>query len=164
MRSPYTRDPWYSGTKFDPNKDHLFSQLNTASHDKLKAKALHGYNGRDNVDLEDGVNLMVTHLLDVIRNRHLSTSDGARPVDFAILARYFTLDVITLLGFGERFGFLDSEYDLYGYTTSVDRAITLLTLAADLPLLRRVFTSSILSWLLLAPQRTDKQGFGKIMG
>jgi hypothetical protein len=159
-RSRYGRDQWFEGFKFDEH-DNMGSISDVAAHDRVRAKVASGYCGRDNVDIEGGVDSQIAHLIALIRRKHLSAGDQTNPVDFAFIARYFTLDVITRVGYGKPFGFLDGG-DLYGYLRSTDRFLVILSLALDMPALRNMFQSPLLK--RFAPKTTDEQGFGKIIG
>ncbi|ORY68234.1 cytochrome P450 [Pseudomassariella vexata] len=163
VRSQANRDEWYFGAKFDPKRDHLLSSLKIKAHDKLKAKSAHGYSGRDNVDMEGGVDSQLLHFLDIIRQKYLSDAGTTRPFDFAHIIRYLTLDTITKVGFSKSFGFMDSKNDLYGYTDSLERTVGWIATAGDVPLLRRLFISPISAYFM-APKPTDERGLGKLIG
>lgn len=160
-RKTYPKDSWYTGMRFD-QQDHMGSIIDTAAHDKIKAKLAHGYSGRDDVNVDGMVDVQVSHLIDTIRRRHLSTKTEFKPVDACRTLRYFTLDVITRLAYGEPFGFLDAEDDLYNYTDSVDRFLLALALGTDLPSLRWIMYSPLMRGLL--PKATDNNGVGKVIG
>jgi hypothetical protein len=43
VRSPYTRSFWfYRGTRFEPGKDHVFSELDEEKHNKRRAQMASG--------------------------------------------------------------------------------------------------------------------------
>lgn len=46
-RSRYTRSTWYSINRLDPKEDSMFSLMDTAEHDRLKAKVTLAYSGRE---------------------------------------------------------------------------------------------------------------------
>ncbi|KAK6200812.1 hypothetical protein LQW54_009476 [Pestalotiopsis sp. IQ-011] len=158
------RDPWYTGGKMDPDHDTIFGLLHPEPHDALKARVSAGYSGRDGIDFEAGVDGRIGHLVDVLRQRFVSKPPGVvKSVDFAYFIRYFTLDTITQMAFGRAFGFMDAEGDLYGYTREIEKLLSLVALAGDVPLLRRIFISPVLArWL--APKPTDTMGVGKLLG
>ncbi len=162
-RSRYTRDHWYKGAKFHPDKDNMGSTIDTKAHDLIKAKVASGYSGRENPDLEVAIDSQVCRLVDLIRRKHISTGDDLHSVDFCLLSRYFTLDVITRLGYGNAFGYLDEGVDLYEWVWHVDHVVTVMTLTLDIPWIRHVFYSS-LGLRLFGPKPTDKRGFGRVMG
>jgi hypothetical protein len=160
-RSLAIRDDCYAATKLEAQHN-LLSFLTIGPHDKLKAKASHAYGGRDNMDFEVGVDAQLKYFIDIIRTTYLSSAGQVEPVDFAQFIRYLTLDIITELGFGKRAGFMDHA-DLYGYASSVERLMSLVAIASDVPILRRIFLSSFLTRFLV-PKPTDNSGIGKLMG
>jgi hypothetical protein len=72
------------------------------------------------------------------------------------------MDVITSLAYGDAFGFLDAEGDLYNYTKSADRFLQAMSISVDVPLLRKMLYSPLLAGIL--PKPTDKTGLGKVVG
>ncbi|KAI0377263.1 cytochrome P450 [Hypomontagnella monticulosa] len=161
-RTKYTKNEWYAAARFTPDDDTMVTLLDNKSHDTLKAKVAGGYNGRENTDLEAAVDSQVVHLIEVIRHKHLTTASKTQKVDFAYLARFFTLDVITRLSFGKPFGFLDAE-DLYGYPSQVDRLFKAQNLCQEIPFLRNIMFSRFF-FGLFGPKPTDESGVGKVMG
>lgn len=135
-RTKYTKHKWFAAATFAPGHRTMITILDNFNHDKLKAKTAQGYNGRENPDLEVAVDSIVTHFIDVIRAKYLTTKDQIRTVDFAIMSRYFTLDVITRLAYGKAFGFLDSDEDLFGYTSQIDQLLKAQNLSQEIPLFR----------------------------
>jgi len=162
-RSKYARDSWYAAAKWYPNIETMGSMLDTAEHDAFKAKTAGGYNGRENPDLEVAIGMQTDRLVSLIRRKYLSTGDHLRAVDFAPLSRYFTLDVITRLGCGKAFGYLDEASDVYGYAGQVDRMVAIMSVAMDIPLVRRILFSPFV-FGLIGPKPTDEEGIGKLMG
>lgn len=120
------------------------------------------YAGRDNMDMEKRVEAKIIHLKDVLRQRYLAKGDQVNSVDLARLSYYFTLDVITDLSYSESFGFLDAEGDLYNYTKSLDHLLKITGLISEIPFMRRVANSVVLS-ALLRPKLTDEGGMGRLM-
>jgi hypothetical protein len=161
-RSTYTRDIWYTGSKVGPN-DNIFTVRDNAEHDRLKSAAVSGYQGRENPDLEGAIDSQVVRLIDLIRRRWLSTSDSHRPLDFAPLSRFFTLDVITRLAYGEPFGHLDEGTDVYGWVEQVDTMMKIMGVTLDVPFIRSICFSRVVLGLF-GPKPTDKWGIGKVMG
>lgn len=161
-RSLANRDEWYAATKLDPDQNNMLSFLAIGPHDKIKSKAAHAYGGRDNMDFEVGVDAQVQHFINIIRTTYLSSAGQVKPIDFAQLIRYLTLDIITDLGFGKRAGFMDHA-DLYGYASSVEKLQSLVAAASEVPLLRRILFSSFLARFLI-PKASDNAGIGKLMG
>lgn len=164
-RSLARRDTWYSPTKVDPKQAATFSSLEIGPHDRLKAKAAAGYSGRDGgVDFEAGVDRVTRHLIDTIRSQHLSKGgDDLVEVDFANLVRYFTLDLITDVGYGQSFGFLDGKDDEYRYTEGIEQFEVLVPMLAEIPPLRHLLDFPFIA-SLVAPSPEGKRGIGRVLG
>lgn len=160
-RSLYNRDVWWVSLSMTPGSDNLATILEAGPHDKVKAKMAAGYAGRDNMDMEKKVEAKIAHLKDVLRERYLSEGDRLKSMDLARVAYYFTLDVITDLSYGEAFGFLDAEGDLYGYTRSLDRLLLTTGLISEVPFLRR-FANTFIG-AALKPKFSDRSGMGRLM-
>ncbi|KAI1657302.1 cytochrome P450 monooxygenase [Daldinia decipiens] len=163
-RSKYGKDEWYETVKFDPRNENMITLIDTHAHDQRKAKTIKGYNGRENADLEHAINSQIAHFIDVVRRKYLSGPESrTRCVDFASLSRYFTLDVITRLAYGQPFGFLNADGDLYEYTTMVDNTLKVQNLCQEIPFLKRIVFSHTF-YALFGPKPTDEKGIGKMMG
>jgi hypothetical protein len=74
-----------------------------------------GYAGKENPDLEDRINARIADMINLVERKHIPTSDTLQVMDFCKLASYFTLDVISVIAFGEPFGCLIRDADVYGY-------------------------------------------------
>jgi len=164
-KSRYNRDTWYTAARFHPEQNHMGTIMDVKKHDEVKAKTASGYSGRENLDLEVAVDEQIERLVALIRRKFLSTEGPngvARPVDFAKLTSYFTLDVITRLAYGEPFGHLDEGEDVYGWIEAISPIIKYMTMTTDSPLLRKVLFWKPL-WKVAGPRATDKAGLGKII-
>ncbi|KAK3361756.1 hypothetical protein B0T24DRAFT_95358 [Lasiosphaeria ovina] len=76
--------------------------------------------------------------------------------------RFFTMGVITHLGYSKSFGHLDEGEDVYGRTTYTDDHVVLISLVLDIPIMRSLLFSRYgLAWLGHKPD--DKIGVGKVM-
>jgi hypothetical protein len=162
-RSEYNRDTWWESLNMTTGHSNLATILEIGPHDKTKAKMAAAYSGRDNMDMEKRVESKILHLKDVIRQRYLSEGEQVNTVDLSRLTYYFTLDVITDLAYGEEFGFLNAEGDLYNYTQSLDKLLRITGLVSEIPLLRKVVNSSVVG-AFLRPKFSDKSGLGRLMG
>ncbi len=162
-RSKYSRDGWYAAAKWYPEVETMASMLDTAEHDKFKAKTAAGYSGRENPDLEVAVDSQVNRLVSLIRRKHLSNGEDLNATDFAPLSRYFTLDVITRLGMSQPFGYLDEGEDIFGYAKTVDDMVKKISFSMEIPLARSFLLSPFV-FKIIGPKTTDKEGLGKVMG
>ncbi|KAK2058143.1 cytochrome P450 [Colletotrichum caudatum] len=157
-RSTYQRDPWWSAGRIDHDRPSLADTLDSASHDKKKAKLASGYGGRD-VDLEKIIDTQIAKLADVIRRKHVTREK----TDFADLSRFFTLDAITRLAYGKEFGWVEASEDLYGYNADINKAAALIAVIGDVtwlhPFMRWKFINS-----MLKPRPEAKGGVGRVVG
>ncbi|KAI1858987.1 uncharacterized protein JN550_012249 [Neoarthrinium moseri] len=96
-RSSYTRGNWYGSIRFNPYGDSVFSELDTAKHDKRKAKLTFGFSGKGLLDIEGSVDQHIAVLVDVLKNR-INEGNGQAIVDMGLLLQYFQVDLITLAG------------------------------------------------------------------
>jgi len=162
-RTRYGRDAWYEGAQFHPEYGNVASIIDNEKHDALKAKTASSYSGRENgPDFEPAIDAQIAALAALIRRKHLSTSDRLRVAEISVLMRYFTLDVITRLGYGKPFGHLEEGADVTGYVGYLDVALKYVAVVFEVPLLRSfMFSRFGLSWL--GPKPTDKRGPGRIL-
>jgi len=136
------------------------------------------YSGKDNPYLELSIDNRLSHFITFIRQRYLSSSfqpsgleksDGQspsyiyRPVDFARIAQYFALDVISDIAFGQPFGFLDTDSDVHDYIKTQEALLPIFEWFATLPSLERLIRIQWISRLLM-PKPTDEKGLGRLMG
>lgn len=160
-RSSYDRAGWYGSVKFHPEGDSVFSELSTARHDKRKAKLIPGFSGRGalnhEADLDSQIVAFVNYIKDKVRN------GKADKIDFSKIARWFQLDLITLIGLGKAWGDLVDETDHFDFLESMDAATVVTHSVAMVPLLRKIFSSKLFMYLT-APRVTDKRGLGSSLG
>jgi len=176
-RLSYGRSSFYSVNRINPPENNMFSLLDIAEHDKLKAKTAPGYSGKDVPGLEGDVDSVIAELVDKIREKYAVDSDSvdsdystkvekkkkSRPLlDFAVMTQYFTLDAISQVAWGERLGFLRTESDSYGHLEMLHELMTTLNVASAIPYL--AFIAS-LRWVqtMLAPRGDKARGIYKIL-
>ncbi|RYP93749.1 hypothetical protein DL770_000121 [Monosporascus sp. CRB-9-2] len=95
-RSSYTRSGWYGSLRFNPYGDSVLSEMDTAKHDKRKAKLAFGFSGKGLMDLEGNVDTQLAVLVDVLKSR-TSQGQGQAVVDIGRTLQYFQVDLITAL-------------------------------------------------------------------
>ncbi|EME82347.1 uncharacterized protein MYCFIDRAFT_59503 [Pseudocercospora fijiensis CIRAD86] len=151
--SKWTRSGWYDAMRMDPRRDSVFSARDEKLHAELKSKEAGAYNGRDIASLEPDMEARIGDLIELLR-KHEGTS-----VDFASVARYFTLDVLSTLAFGRPFGFMAADEDLWEYNKTSRDFMLILGLTANHSPIRWLLS---LDWVqaLAAPKLTDKTGLG----
>lgn len=159
-RSPYSRSSWYETLSFDPYVGSSVSTLDTGAHDRLKAKIAHGYGGKENPELEVGVDSQLENLVHFLRERY---AKPGRPVDLARFVQYFTLDSISRIAYGREFGHMEKEADVMALMATFNDGIPILQLLGHVPWLGALVLSPLLL-KLVGPKPTDKKGPGKLMG
>ncbi|RYP06738.1 hypothetical protein DL764_002990 [Monosporascus ibericus] len=161
-RSTYVRSRWYGAARIDPYDDIMASLRDTTAHDKLKAKTASGYAGKENPDLEVGIDSQLAGMVDYIRRKYVSSGSELRPLDFARMAQYFTLDATTRIAFGKEFGYLDSDSDVFEYIRTAEAIVPQIQLRADVPWLEKLQLNPLVL-KLTGPKVTDKAGMGRLM-
>lgn len=78
-------------------------------------------------------------------------------------AAFFTMDVITDIAFGQPFGNLTSDTDMYDYIELTEEMLRAMAKVTSIPILRKVLD---MDWVnkLLFPSDKDEKGIGKMMG
>jgi hypothetical protein len=112
--------------------------------------------------MEGSIDLQIAHLVHLIETKYISTSDNYRPLDFGEKASFFTLDVISELAFGEAFGYLENDNDVYDYLKITKTYIPIMMVVANVPSLADLLQSRMLRGML--PSESDKLGFGAFIG
>ncbi|KAI0485538.1 pisatin demethylase [Xylaria cf. heliscus] len=165
VRGSYGKDKWYIGSRFNPYHDVMFTTMDIREHDKMKAQIGATFGGHEIPLLESGVDEQVRALIDNIR-RTLSSdagSDSGSLLDLAPLMSYLTMDVITKVAFGQEYGYLKANKDLYSFLREVRENWPKLAMMVDVPLLRNIMLSPLFL-KLFGPSVTDEKGMGKLMG
>lgn len=116
------------------------------------------YSGKEVEDLELTIDKNVRALVDLVQ-KYVATD---KPFDFGRKAQFFTMDVISHLAFGDAFGFLAADTDLYDYCKTFEEQMPKVIFTTIYPWL-----VTILQWPVIKrslPSANDALGFGKIMG
>ncbi|KAI0120747.1 cytochrome P450 [Hypoxylon sp. NC0597] len=162
VRSTYTRGPWYDAMRFDPSRDNLFSMRNENAHTKLRSQMAAGYSGKENESMESTIDTQILKFIELIETKYLSTPRQYRPMDLGQKGQYFTLDVISALAFGQPFGYLEQDDDVFDYIKITNAYIPIMLVLANVPSLANLLHSRLLRGLL--PKESDKLGFGAFIG
>ena len=166
----YVRDSWWEGLRIDADGvDNMLTTMDNTVHDHLKARTAAGYSGRDGVDVEAGIDGQLVKLKELIRRSYIaslssfasSASPGREPADLAWLIRFFTLDSITALAYGEAFGYLDVGDDLYGFNAQLADTTVGVAVMLNTPVLRALVNSPLGPRLM--PRATDSHGMGRLI-
>lgn len=98
----------------------------------------------------------------LIETKYLSSETAFCPIDFARKAQFLTLDVISAIAFGNPFGYLTKDEDLYDYVKTTEETLPVIILVGVIPSLMKLLQSPIMK--LFMPSHKDKIGLGRIMG
>ncbi|KAH8898627.1 cytochrome P450 [Thozetella sp. PMI_491] len=162
IRSDYSRGPWYNALRFEPGKDNLFSMRDDDAHMKLRNKMAAGYSGKENESMERTVDAHIAVLISLLERKYLSTSQRYRPVDFAQKIQFFSLDVISDLAFGQPFGYMEQDDDVFDFIKITRSFFPVALVMANVPFVVTVLHSPLFRGLL--PKASDKLGFGAFIG
>ncbi|KAK4239773.1 Pisatin demethylase [Achaetomium macrosporum] len=165
-RSQYTRSQWYKLSTLNPYIPAMFNTLDTATHDKIKAQTAAGYAGKDIPSLEADIDAVLAEMVDKIRTKYASANSNKeaakRPMlDLATMAQYFTLDSISQISFGEKFGMIREERDIYGHIALLHEIARPQVVIAGNPYFRTIVGSNLVL-SLVGPKPGDKKGIGRM--
>lgn len=162
VRSNYVKDGFYKGTIRHPEYDSMFTTMNNAEHDMIKAQLAGPYGGRETLAMEPIVDDLTNLLLQYLRGMCAGTPELSKVVDLAVIVNYFTMDVITRVAFGHEFGFLRTQSDVYGLLAANRAALRKYVMPLTVPWLRDIIRSKRFQ-RLLGPKPTDTTGVGVVL-
>ena len=139
--------------------DVMFTTLDISLHDRMKSQIGASINGREIPLLESGIDEQVNALIVNVRQNMLNSST----IDLAPLMSYLTMDVITKVAFGQEYGYLNANQDLYSFLKEVRDNWPKMAMMVDVPHIRNILLNP-LSLRLFGPSVTDTKGMGKLMG
>ncbi|KAH8887290.1 pisatin demethylase [Thozetella sp. PMI_491] len=157
-RSQYKRSYWYYAMRFNPARDNVLSMIDDEQHRILRAKMSHGYSGKEVENLESTVDKNVSALVRLIQ-KYASEKTA---FDLGRKAQFFTMDTISNIAFGDAFGFVESDSDLYDYCKIFAEQMPVIIFTTIYPWLVNVLQWPIVKSLL--PSEKDLIGFGKVLG
>ena len=86
-----------------------------------------------------------------------------QPFDMALVAQYFTMDVITHVALGHPFGYLKCNEDVYGFLAKTHSLMPALELGCNHSWIKRLLESRLMQ-TIVAPSPTDSKGIGAVIG
>lgn len=161
VRSTWGRSGWYRIMSFDPDNDSMVTFMDPASHDKRKAMLMRGYEGRGLVKWEEVVDSQIDILVCLLREKYASPGSTA-VVDWAAMARYFSLDIAVTGVTGKSWGTLHSEKDVHGFFSVGEALIPFMHCLAVWSGVRSIVASPRVL-RLIGPGVGDKTGLGCFM-
>ncbi|KAF4948628.1 hypothetical protein FGADI_9532 [Fusarium gaditjirri] len=161
-KNAYTKGNWYHGGRFNPYHDPMFQITDPVQHDRVKSRLSPAYSGRDAPNLEAVVDRQVGNLIQLIKEKYISTQGDYRPMEGTRVSRLFALDVISNLSLGQEFGYLKADSDFHGIVKALNEHLLVMTLATDIPWLRNLLFSPMFL-KLFGPTENDTKGIGPLM-
>jgi hypothetical protein len=99
-------------------------------------------------------------VVQLIQRKYLSVRSNVKPLDFAQLGQFFTMDAITSLSLGEPFGYVTEDTDKYEYIKSMEDNLPVMHFFATVPSLLSFMTIPMVQKNMI-PTVKDKTGLGK---
>ncbi|KAI1259970.1 cytochrome P450 [Xylariaceae sp. FL1019] len=163
VRSTYTKGDFYETGRIVPEENTVVSLRDEREHRMLRAKLRPAFGGKENegFGFGAGIDRQLLELTRLIDTKYLSTATIYRPVQFFEKMSYFALDVMGDISFGDAFGYLSQDEDLYRYHEINDESLPLMNLMAIMPWLARILHKWPLN--LMLPSEGDRIGFGRLM-
>jgi hypothetical protein len=112
--------------------------------------------------MEGSIDAQIAKFVDLVETKYMSTAQTYHPMDLGEKTSFFTLDVISDLAFGQAFGYLERDEDVYGYLEMSKTALPIMMAISDVPLIADILQSRMFRALL--PSEADKAGFGAFIG
>ncbi|KAI0126728.1 cytochrome P450 [Xylariales sp. AK1849] len=163
-RSPYTKGLFYETGRIIPGENTVVSLRDEHEHKVLRAKMGTAFGGKENegFGFGAGIDRQLLAFMDLIDTKYISTATDYRPVQFFRKTSFFALDVIGDISFGDAFGFLTQDQDLYHYNQIHDESLPVMNIMSTMPWLAR----ALYQWPfnLMLPKEGDQVGFGRLMG
>jgi len=94
--------------------------------------------------------------LDLIERKYISTETEHKPIEFGTRITFLTLDVLSDLAYGEPFGYVTKDEDLFGYVEQANDSLPVVTMFCVMP--------AIMDWLTRWPLNMLLPGDGKDFG
>ncbi|KAF4343210.1 pisatin demethylase (cytochrome P450) [Fusarium beomiforme] len=164
VRSTYTKGDFYTSGRIVPGVDNVVSERDEAKHKAMRAKMapVYSYRQDEGFGFEAGIDRQLLNFISLIDRKYLSTTGESLPLDLAEKTQFFALDVIGDVSFGEPFGYLTKDEDLFQYNEINSSSLPVMNIVSVYPWLGRIAHWWPLS--LLLPREEDQVGFGRLMG
>ncbi|KAK6189218.1 hypothetical protein LQW54_013500 [Pestalotiopsis sp. IQ-011] len=163
-RSPYTKGLFYETGRIIPGEETVVSLRDDHEHKILRAKMGTAFGGKENegFGFGAGIDRQILAFMELIDRKYISTPTEYRPVQFFRKTSFFALDVIGDISFGDAFGFLNQDQDLYRYNEIHDESLPVMNIISTMPWIATILYRWPLN--LLLPKEGDQVGFGRLMG
>ncbi|KAI0435650.1 cytochrome P450 [Xylaria telfairii] len=112
----YTKSKWYyRNSRFDWRRDNVFTQTDNEKHNERRKQMVRGFSGAENLTLDADIEACVVKLLRLTRSRYASQG---KAMDLAQKTQYYSLDVISTIGFGKCYNLMNADEDPSEYLAS----------------------------------------------
>ncbi|KAI0541820.1 cytochrome protein [Xylaria digitata] len=117
----YKKSGWYyKSVRYDWRRDNVFTETSTEKHKTRRKQMIRGYSGLENLTLDGDIEACVVKLLNLIRTRY---AGKRKSMDLAQKLLFFTLDVISTIGFGKCYGLLIADEDPDEFVDSIHKGL-----------------------------------------
>jgi len=107
------------------------------------------------------IDQVVWSLIHLIRKKYLTLGSALKPMDFAQIAQFLTLDIITYLSLGHPFGWITEDKDMYEYVKTMEDNYPVMNVFAVVPLLSAILRIPAVQKAAI-PGIKDRVGMGKV--
>jgi len=111
---------------------------------------------------------MDSHILDfvkLIRRKYVTVGSKLKPLDMAQIASFLTMDVITDVAFGQTWGCLEKDEDVFNWFESMEQFLPIAIRTATIPWIANLFLFSIpFVGKMIMPSDKDEIGPEKLVG
>lgn len=153
------RGRWYDAMRLGADQDNVMTITDEKAHASMRAKLIPGYTGRE-TGFEAAVDRMLSEMIALIRRDYVE-KDAV--MDFARIATFFTLDVLTKVAFDLEIGFLKENKDHYDYQKALTGFLPIMDLCCNHPTIFKILNSKLVL-SLTKPKPEDKIGQGALIG
>lgn len=115
------------------------------------------YAGKDNPNLEESIDSRVLDLVNLIERVYLTTEERCPVMDWAVIAQYFAMNILTDVAFSNPFGYLKDNTDL-GYIKTVQQNMPVLEMQANISLVNTAMKNKFIRNLLAHRERYPRNG------
>lgn len=112
--------------------------------------------------MEKDIDDRLLELFELIERKYVSTDSDFRPMDLSRIMTFFTLDVISVIAFGQKFGFIETDSDPFGYIANLQEFLPAIIVFGAYTELQKILRLPLFQAMM--PKSTDKRGLGKVMG
>lgn len=112
--------------------------------------------------MERTIDAHIAKLIDLLDRKYISSARDYRKVDIAQKVQFFTLDVVSDLAFGEPFGYIEQDTDVFDFIKITKEFFPVTLVISNVPFLVSLLHSPLFRGAL--PKASDKFGFGAFIG